>query len=99
MIRHVVAVLCLGQPVEPRVGAIAGDAVEVHCNGFVHRLRLPVHLGMECRDEVEIDADELEEIMANMTGEHGSRSLMMDSGNPCRRTMASKNALATEVAM
>jgi hypothetical protein len=54
---------------------------------------------MECGVEAELNAGKLEEITPNMTGEHGTQLLTMESENPCRRTMASKNTLVTEVAV
>lgn len=62
-------------------------------------LRLAVRLQVERRAKPEFDPRELEQILPHIAGEHGSRSLTMEFGNPCRRTMASKNALATDAAV
>ena len=55
---------------QARRGTIARNAAEIHRNDFVHRLGLPVCLGMERRAEAELDAGELEEVAPNMTSEH-----------------------------
>lgn len=99
MERSIITILYPRETLHPRTRPIPSDAVQVHGDHFVDHLRLAVGLWVERCSHTEFDAHHLEEILPHVPDEHGSRSLTMDSGNLQRRTMPSKKALATIVAM
>jgi hypothetical protein len=71
---NVVAAFRQRQSLKPLPRTIISDAVEVHRDHFVGCFRLAVRLRVERRGEVQLDADEEEQLMLESAGEEWNRA-------------------------
>jgi hypothetical protein len=94
---RVVAELRPRKPLEPLLRLTPREIAQVHGEHLVYCFRLAVGLRVECRRQMELDAGHHEQLHLEFAGEDGSRSLTMELGIPCSRTMSLKKARAMDV--
>lgn len=66
----IVAILCPWKPLEPSPGLITCNAVQVHGDRFIDRLRLAVRLLVEGGAHAQLNAGHLEQVAPVMSREH-----------------------------
>lgn len=94
---YIVEVLSPREIVHPFSWPVPSDAPEIHRDGLINDLQLPVGLWVEGHAHQELDPGEAEEITPQVSCE--DQVMIADDGRrkPCNLTLPSKKAQATVV--